>query len=212
MKKLIQIPLYENPAVVLDAYPGHFITPNAHTNYYLDMTSIKYCVTEASAAAKDLSKKVNPTSPIDTIVCMEGTEIIGAYLATELTRPGILSVNFKSSIHIISPEESHSGQLLFRDNIQSMIKGKNVLLLVATAATGLTLARAVEALKYYGATINEICTIFSAAKSYCGLPMRALFTTKDIPNYKLYTPQNCAMCKEKQPISAFANAFGYSHT
>ena len=211
MQNMIKIPMYENPTVVLNAYPGHFVTPNAHSNYYLDMTILKSRVTEASAAAKELSKKVSPTSIVDTIICMEGCETIGAYLASELTQAGIISVNYHKSIYIVTPEESHSGQLLFRDNIQAMIRGKNVLILVATAATGITLARTVEALKYYGANINEICTIFSAANSYCGLPVRSLFTTKDIPTYKLYSPQGCAMCKNKQPVSAFANAFGYSH-
>ena len=92
-----------------------------------------------------------------------------------------------------------------------MIKDKNVLLLVASAATGQTIAKAVDSLKYYGANINEICSIFSVANSYCGVPVRSLFTTKDIPHYKLYSSDACAMCKENRPINAFANAFGYSH-
>ncbi len=212
MQDMIKIPLYENPTVVLKAVPGHFITPNVHTNYYLDMTTVKSRMNEASNAAKELSKKVNPTSAVDTIVCMDGCEIIGAYLASELANIGIISVNYHKSIYIVSPEESHSGQLLFRDNIQPMLKGKNVLLLVSTVASGQTIARAVEALKYYGATINEICSIFSAANSYCGLPVRSLFTTTThLPNYKFYAPEGCSMCKRKEPISAFANAFGYSH-
>ena len=211
MQNLMKFPLYENPNVILRAVPGHFVTPNAHVNYYLDMTTIKSRSNEAFAAAKELSKKVSPTSTVDTIVCMDGCDIIGAYLATELTQAGIISVNYHKSIYVITPEESHSGQLLFRDNIQPMIKDKNVLLVVATAATGKTIGRAVEALKYYGATINEICAVFSAVNSYCGLPVRSLFTTKDIPHYKLYSQEGCTLCKNREPINAFANAYGYSH-
>lgn len=213
MQEMIRIPLYENPSVVLRAVQGHFITPNAHTNYYLDMTTVKSRMSEASAAARELSKKVHPTSVVDTIVCMDGCEVIGAYLASELANVGIISVNYHKSIYVVSPEESHSGQLLFRDNIQPMLKGKNVLLLVATVATGQTIAKAVEALQYYGATINEICTIFSAANSYCGLPVRSLFTRAEyLPTYKFYAPEGCSMCKRQEPISAFANAYGYSQT
>lgn len=211
MQEQIHISLTENPNVILRAISGHFITPNAHSNYYLEMTAIKTCATEASAAAHELSKKINPAAVVDTIVCIDGCEIIGAYLAEELTKEGILSVNYHKSIYIVTPEATNSGQLLFRDNIQPMIKGKNILLLVATAATGQTIARTAEALKYYGAHISEICSVFSVANSCFGIPIRSLFTIKDIPDYKLYSPENCTLCKNKQAVDAFANAYGYSH-
>jgi len=117
MQNLMKFPLYENPNVILRAVPGHFVTPNAHVNYYLDMTTIKSRSNEAFAAAKELSKKVSPTSTVDTIVCMDGCDIIGAYLATELTQAGIISVNYHKSIYVITPEESHSGQLLFHISV-----------------------------------------------------------------------------------------------
>ena len=85
MQDMIKIQLKENSNVVLKAIPGHFITPNSHVNYYLDMTTIKSRLSEASAAAKELSRKINPETIVDTIVCMDGCEIIGAYLAEELT-------------------------------------------------------------------------------------------------------------------------------
>lgn len=211
MQEKINITLTENPNVILRAIPGHFITPNAHSNYYLEMTAIKSRTHEAMAAAKEFAKKVDPTAVVDTILCMDGCEVIGAYLADELTKAGIISVNSYKSINVVTPEAASSGQLVFRDNIQPMIKGKHILLLVATAATGQTISRAAEALQYYGANINGICTIFSVANSSFGIPIKSLFTIKDIPDYKLYSPDTCAMCKNKQPIDAFANAFGYSY-
>ena len=33
---------------------------------------------------------------------------------------------------------------------------------------------------------------------------------KDIPEYKAYDPEGCSMCRDKKPIDAFANAYGYS--
>ena len=210
MQDMIKIRLKENDKVVLKAIPGHFITPNSHVNYYLDMTTIKSRLSEASAAAKELSKKISPETIVDTIVCMDGCEIIGAYLAEELTKAGVISINYHKTIYITTPEVVNSGQLLFRDNIQPMIKGKNVLLLMASATTGQTLIKATQALNYYGATISGISAVFSAANSSMGIPIQALFTIKDIPDYKAYAPEGCSMCRDKKQIDAFANAFGYS--
>ena len=210
MQEMIKIPLKENPNVVLKAIPGHFITPNSHVNYYLDMTTIKSRLSEASAAAKELSRQIEASTIVDTIVCMDGCEIIGAYLAEELTKAGIISINYHKTIYITTPEVASTGQFLFRDNIQPMIKGKNVLLLMASATTGQTIIKATQALTYYGATISGISSVFSAANSSMGIPIKSLFTIKDIPEYKAYDPEGCSMCREKKPIDAFANAFGYS--
>lgn len=210
MQEMIKIPLKENPNVVLKAIPGHFITPNSHVNFYLDMTTIKSRLSEASAAAKELSRQIDPSTIVDTIVCMDGCEIIGAYLAEELTKAGVLSINFHKTIYIVTPETASTGQLVFRDNIQPMIKGKNVLLLMASATTGQTIMKATQALGYYGATISGISSVFSAANSSMGIPIKSLFIIKDIPEYKAYDPEGCSMCREKKPIDAFANAYGYS--
>ncbi len=210
MQEMIKIPLKENPNVVLKAIPGHFITPNSHVNYYLDMTTIKSRLSEASAAAKEISRKIEATTIVDTIVCMDGCEIIGAYLAEELTKAGILSINFHKTIYIVTPETASTGQLVFRDNIQPMIKGKNVLLLMASATTGQTIIKTTQTLRYYGATISGISSVFSAANSSMGIPIKSLFTIKDIPDYKAYAPEGCSLCRDKKTIDAFANAFGYS--
>ena len=61
-----------------------------------------------------------------------------------------------------------------------------------------------------GAKISGISSVFSAANSSMGIPIKSLFTIKDIPEYKAYDPDGCSMCRDKKPIDAFANAFGYS--
>lgn len=210
MQEMIKIPLKENPNVILKAIPGHFVTPNSHVNFYLDMTTIKSRLSEASATAEELSKQIDPSTIVDTIVCMDGCEIIGAYLAEELTKAGIISINYHKTIYITTPEVASTGQFLFRDNIQPMIKGKNVLLLMASATTGQTIVKATQALTYYGAKISGISSVFSAANSSMGIPIKSLFTIKDIPEYKAYDPDGCSMCRDKKTIDAFANAFGYS--
>lgn len=210
MKDMMKIRSKEHPNVILKAIPGHFVTPNSHVNYFLDMTTLKSRLSEASAAARALSEQITNNTVVDTIVCIDGCEIIGAFLADELTKAGIYSMNAHNTIYIITPEYINSGQLLFRENLLPMIKGKNVLLLLASATTGQTILKATQALSYYGATISGISAVFSAANSIMGIPIKSLFTIADIPDYKAYNPEGCSMCKDKQPIDAFANGFGYS--
>ena len=100
------------------------------------MTSLKSRRSEAHAAAKVLATRYAATTIIDTIVCLDGTNVIGAYLADELLNTGILSANLHNTAYIISPEQHSGGQLIFRENYLSMIKGKHVLVLLATATTG----------------------------------------------------------------------------
>jgi orotate phosphoribosyltransferase len=210
MQDMIKITSKEHPNVVLKAIPGHFVTVNSHVNYYLEMTSLKTRLSEASLVAKELSRQISVTTIVDTIVCIDGCEIIGALLAEELTRSGVYSMNAHQTIYVITPEYVNSGQMVFRENYTPMIKGKNVLLLLASATTGQTIVKATQALCYYGATISGISAIFSLANSSMGIPIQALFTLADIPDYKAYAPEGCVMCKDKIPIDAFANAFGYS--
>ena len=73
------------PDVIMKVIPGHFVTPNSHINYYIDMTTMKTRQSEAKAAARAMASTYAATTIVDTIVCMDGMEVIGAYLADELT-------------------------------------------------------------------------------------------------------------------------------
>ena len=67
---------------------------------------------------------------VDTIICLNGCEVIGAYLAQELTKSGIMCMNAHDTIYITSPEQDINGQMIFRDNAKIMVEGKNVLILI----------------------------------------------------------------------------------
>lgn len=210
MQEMIRIQSKDHPNIVLKAIPGHFVTPSSHINYFLDMTTLKSRLSEASNVARELGRQIVASMVVDTIVCIDGCEIIGAFLAEELTRAGIYSRNAHQTIYIITPEYSSAGQMLFRENYHPMVKDKNVLLLLASATTGKTVTKAVQTLTYYGASISGVSAVFSAANSVMGIPINSLFDISDIPDYKTYSSEGCALCKEKKPIDAFANAFGYS--
>lgn len=130
-----------NNQLYIKVMNGHFATNHSHINQYIDMTTLKVRGTMAAAAAKSMGTEYMASTIVDTIVCMDGTEVIGAYLAETLSQNGITSMNQHKSIYVVTPEVHSSGQLIFRDNLQPMIEGKHVLLLIASATTGKTIKR-----------------------------------------------------------------------
>lgn len=200
-----------HPDVILKVIPGHFVTPNSHINYYIDMTTMKTRAKEAQAAARAMAENYASSTIIDTIVCMDGMEVIGAYLAESLAEAGVLSINAHKTIYVVPPEYDNSGQMIFRENTAPMmIKGKHVLLVLASATTGGTIARAGECVNYYGGVVTGISAIFSAVNKVDGYPVHALFTTNDLPDYRAYSPHNCALCRNAVRIDAMCNSFGFS--
>ena len=141
---------------------------------------------------------------------MEGTEVIGAYLADKLTRNGILSMNAHKTIYVVSPEIGTGGQMVFRDNNEFMIRGKNVLLLVTSASTGGTIFQSAECIEYYGGTIAGISAIFSATPKVGPYEINSIFTAEDVPGYGSYKMRECPCCQKKQKLDAIVNAYGYS--
>ncbi|MGI6019697.1 MAG: orotate phosphoribosyltransferase [Marvinbryantia sp.] len=208
--RVIRIPSKVNANVVLRVIPGHFATTHSHINHYVDMTFLKARKSEAEGAAKILAQSYGMTTYIDTIVCMDGCEIIGAYLADELTRNGIMSLNSHKTMYVVSPEIHTGGQLIFRDNMQNMIKDKHVLLVLATASTGITVKRAVECIRYYGGIMEGAAALFSATDEVEGIKIHSLFTAEDIPEYETYHFTECPMCRRNEKLDAIVNSYGYS--
>ena len=196
--------------VKIGVIPGHFATNHSHINNYVDMTIMKSRKSEAEAAASVLARKYSSSTYIDTIICMDGCEIIGAYLADKLTESGIMSLNQHQTMYIVTPEMNPGGQLIFRDNMQMMIRGKHCIILLASATTGRTIARALECVKYYGGIVEGVSAIFSASKEVNGMEINSIFGEKDIPDYRTYEFNKCPLCAKKQKIDAIVNSYGYS--
>ncbi len=201
----------KDPNIALKVIPGHFATMHSHVNYYLDMTTMKTRANEAERIAIAMKNYYNVMGrPIDTIVCMDGCEVIGAFLANELSRAGILSLNAHKTIYVVTPEWSINGQMIFRDNLKPEIQGKNVLLLLASATTGTTIKNTIECIEYYGGILQGISAIFSAVDSVSGHLIDALFHAEDIPNYETYRAGHCPMCDAGEKVEALVNGNGYS--
>jgi len=195
----------------LNVAMGHFAGSNSHSNYFIDVVSQKTCLSEARAVAEELcAGYYYSNTSVDTVVCLDGTEVIGACLADRLSKPDLANINSQKSIYVVTPETTASGQFLFRDNIVPMIKGRNVIVLAVSLASGKTIENAIDAIKYYGGTAVGIAAIFATEKECRGVEVNSVFDPKDLPNYQIYPAHDCPMCKAGQKVDALINSHGYS--
>lgn len=208
--RLMEIKSRYNNKIKLGVIPGHFATNHSHVNYYVDMTKIKTHHMIAREAGKEIAKQYLSSCDIDTIICLEGTEIIGAFLARELAKAGHGSINSGKDIAVITPEHNANNQMIFRDNLQKDIFNKRVLLLIASVSTGKTINRSVECLQYYNGQLAGVSAIFSAISEYEGIEINSIFTADDMSEYESMTAHECKLCKAGQKVDAIVNSFGYS--
>ncbi|MBP0974840.1 MAG: orotate phosphoribosyltransferase, partial [Oscillospiraceae bacterium] len=144
---------------------------------------------------------------VDTVICLEGTEILGAFLADQLSQGGI---NQGKEINVVTPELNAVNQMIFRDNTQKMIWGKKVLLLISSASTGKSINRAIDCLQYYSGDLTAVGAIFSAIDEIDGIEVRSLFHGSDIAGYDNFPANDCPMCRNGIKVDALVNSFGYS--
>ena len=189
---------------------GHFATSHSHMNYYIDITMQKTRLSEATALAQEFVATYRYSAPVDTILCLDGTEVIGTCIANEMTKMELANMNLHQTIYIITPEHTSGSQLLFRENIAPMIKGKNVLILAASVVTGFTARGAIEAVKYYDGNVTGIASVFATVTECEGYPVTSVFNPKDLPDYASYDSHKCPMCREGKKIDALINSHGYS--
>ena len=189
---------------------GHFATNHSHINYYVDITYQKTRLSEAQDSAQQLVANFVNDTPVDTILCLDGTAVLGTCLARELTKSGFRTINAHETIYIVTPEYNANSQIIFRDNNQAMIRGKHVLILMASVTTGYTAKRALQAVGYYGGDVAGLAAIYSAVDEVGGYPVRSVYTINDLPGYASYDYRDCPYCKAGQKIDALVNSFGYS--
>ncbi len=196
--------------LILRVAQGHFATINSHTNYYIDVAAQKSRLSEAKAVAEELCSYIYANTIVDTILCLDGTEVIGTCLADQLTRSDFVNMNAHQTIYIVTPENSNAGQFFFRDNLIPMIAGKHVLILGVSVGSGKTVEAAIDTVNYYGGMVAGITAIFSITEKCCGIPVYSAFNPKDLPDYNLYPAHECPMCKEGKKLDALINCHGFS--
>ena len=204
------ISLTKNPAITIDIISGHFTTNNVHTNNYLDVSALKSNTAIAKDVAREIAIPYLSSTLIDTIVCMEKMEVVGAYVAQELVQEGTSVMNTGNAIYVVSPINNAYGKLVFPDSAVKWVSGKNILLLFATVSSGRSLNIALECINYYGGNIVGISTLYRASQVKAVNEVHCLFTSDDIPGYKLSSASECEMCKNGQKLDAIISSEGYT--
>ena len=198
-----------NPKSRVKVMYGHFATPHSHVNTYIDVSTVKCRHNNARETARELVKDYAETM-VETILALEGTEVIAAFMAEELSQNGIMNINNGSNISIIAPEFNQIRQMILRDNTQRMVLGKQVLILASSVTTGKTIRTAMNCVSYYGGRVCGVSSIFSSVDQVAGFPVHCIFSDKDIPGYEAYVNEDCPYCKQRVKIDALVNSFGYS--
>lgn len=201
-----------NRSIKIRVIVGHFVTQHSHVSHCIDMTQVKSEMKAAQAAAREFAKHFTDT-PVDTIITLERTKMIGGFLASELSLSGI---NVNRDVAVVSPEVSDD-KIILRDNLMPYVKNQRVLLLTATATTGLTLQSALEGIWYYGGTPAGAACVFGGnfgekinMHGVTDVPVVRLFRAEDILNYNSFAATDCPLCKKGVRIDALINSYGYS--
>lgn len=206
---MVKIPTRDGK-VFLRIAKGHFATSHSHINYYIDVTTQKARLSEAKAVAQELVSHYRSSTIVDTVLCLDGTQVIGTCLANELTKDGYVNMNAHQTIYVVTPEYTTGSQILFRDNVSPMVTGKHVLILAASITTGYTVKSAIEAVKYYGGSVAGLSSIFATVSECEGYPVTSIFDPNYLSDYASYDSHECPYCKAGQRIDALVNSFGYS--
>lgn len=209
MITLMKLPVRHGSAPLRVAR-GHFATNHSHINYYVDITYQKTRLSEARDSAQQLVSHFINDTPVDTILCLDGTAVIGTCLADELTKSGFNTINEHQTIYVLEPEYNANSQIVFRDNNVGMIRGKHVMVLMASVTTGYTAKRSLEAIGYYGGHVAGVAAIYSAVEEVSGYPVRSVYNIGDLPGYASYDYKDCPYCQAGRKLDALVNSFGIS--
>ena len=189
---------------------GHFATNHSHINYYIDITYQKTRLSEAKDSARELVSHFINDTPVDTVLCLDGTAVLGTCVAEELTKSGFRTINQHQTIYVVEPEFNSNSQIIFRDNIKPMIQDKHVMILMASVTTGFTAKKAIEAIGYYGGMVTGVAAIYGAVDEIAGYPVKSVYSFEDLPDYESYDYRDCPYCKKGRKLDALVNSFGFS--
>ena len=209
-KNAFHVSMDKNPLITMKVIPGHFTTSNAHITHYLDVCGLKSNAPVAREVAREMAIPYLTSALVETIVCLENTEVIGAYLAEELIQAGVSVVNEDGEIHVVTPIRNNVGHLSFQSSTIPQITNKNILLLTATISSGNSLNSALDCIAYYRGRVMGISALFMALIYDSQPPVNALFTADDIPGYRLYNSRHCELCDAGQKLDALISSEGYT--
>lgn len=205
-----EIAAKNNKNLKIKILPGHFATNHSHINYYVDLTGLKFSYRMAKEAGRTIAAFYRMNTVIDTIVCLDDSEVVGAFVAEALADPSSTAMNTGKEINVLPPATNINNQMIFQDSSQALVWNKHILLLVSSATTGRSIEAAMECLQYYNGRLVGVSALFSAIHTVGDMPVHAIFTEDDLPYYESYAPSACHMCADGKKLDAIVNSFGYT--
>ena len=153
-------------------------------------------MSEARLAAEALAGMYVYDTVVDTIVCLDGTQIIGAYLAGGPDQRGG-DVEERPPDHLCAGAGFNSNsQMIFRENTQPMIAGKHILLLMASITTRKDHRQGRRVYPLLRRKPGGISAIFSAMEEMDGIHINSVFSKQDLPDYQAYDYRDCPYCRQ----------------
>ena len=197
--------------VTINAAQGHFATSNCHVNYYVDVTRLKIRVGEARDAALALKNLiVNNLTAIDTIICLDDTQMLGGFLGQEIENGEFMINNTHKTVYVIEPEENALHDFMFKTNHRMGVGGKNCLILAGVLTTGDAVRRVADCIEYYGGKTVGVAAVFSTMSSVDEYRVFSVFDPEDLPGYGAYPKDDCPYCRKGKRIEALVNGAGYA--
>ena len=187
-------------------------TINAGGGYTYDSMDTSIKLDEGSGMENDRNVYGKNGMPYADIYGMTGdAQLTNTYsLQLGARKISFDNMNAHQTIYVITPEYTTGSQIILRDNLAPMVKGKHVLILAASILTGYSVQAAIEAINYYGGTVAGLSAIFATATECLGIPVTSIFDPSNLPDYASFDSRECPMCKAGQHIDALVNSFGYS--
>lgn len=198
----------QDTKVALKVYQGHFAAPHSHVTHFFDLTTLRTRASEAQAAARLLAGQYGKDQVVDTIVCLDGMEVVGAFLAEQLLAAGVSSMNAHETIYVAAPDQNVQDRFSFGENLIPLIRRKNVLILAGAVSTGLTVQACLDAIRCCEGIPGSICSVFSALRRVDELDVHTIFTASQVPDYRTASGRECVHCMAGKKLDALVNAEG----
>jgi orotate phosphoribosyltransferase len=171
-------------------------TSGRHMSVYINKDYLLPHAFETSRICYLLAE-LNKKRDIDVVVA---PVVAGAILGHEVARH--LSEMQKKEVLSAYADKTEEGPLVFKRGYDALVKGKKVLIIEDTVATGLSVRKMIEVAEKFGAKIQGMSVIVNR------VPQEINSTTLGVPFDSLceilaetYEEKKCPLCKDGIPIN-----------
>ncbi len=193
MSNILEI-LKKTEAVLTDS---HFVgTSGRHMSIYVNKDRLLTHPSETEEIAKLLAQ-TNKDLDVEVVAA----PVVGAVILGHLTAQHLSKMQGKEVLSVYA-DKTDEGPLVFKRGYDELIKGKKVLIIEDTIATGLSIHKMIDAVKEFGGHIQGLSVIVNRVpkeitSQTLGFHFNALC---EIPA-ETYEEKDCPLCASGIPIN-----------